>query len=64
MAVPKRRVSRSKQGSRRSANTRLTPFQVQYCPQCGEPVRPHRVCPNCGYYQGREVIKMTTDEEK
>jgi large subunit ribosomal protein L32 len=57
MAVPKRRTSRSKQGHRRSHH-HAKPPQVQYCPQCNEPVLPHRVCPNCGHYQGREVIEM------
>ncbi len=55
MAVPKRRTSRSRQGMRRS-HQHLTPKQVQYCGQCNEPVLPHRVCSNCGYYQGREVV--------
>ena len=55
MAVPKRRTSRSRQGMRRS-HQHLKPKQVQYCGQCNEPVLPHRVCSNCGYYQGREVV--------
>jgi len=54
MAVPKRRMSQSRQGARRSHHY-ITPPQVQYCGQCNEPVLPHRVCQNCGYYQGREV---------
>lgn len=61
MAVPKRRMSRSRQGMRRSHH-RIKPIQVQYCPQCNEPVLPHRVCTNCGHYQSREVVPM--DEEK
>ncbi len=55
MAVPKRRTSRSRKGMRRSHH-HLTPTQVQYCPRCEQPVLPHRVCPNCGFYQGREVV--------
>jgi large subunit ribosomal protein L32 len=39
----------------------LKPIQIQYCSQCNEPVLPHRVCPNCGHYQGREVVP---EEEK
>jgi large subunit ribosomal protein L32 len=38
------------------------PIQVQYCNRCNEPVLPHRVCPNCGHYQGREVVPA--DQEK
>jgi large subunit ribosomal protein L32 len=61
MAVPKRRTSRSRKGKRRSHHF-ITPPQVQYCARCNEPVLPHRVCPNCGHYQGREVVVM--EEEK
>ena len=28
------------------------------CTQCGELKAPHRVCSNCGYYKGKEVIKV------
>ena len=61
MAVPKRRTSHARQGKRRS-HQHVKPVQVQYCPQCNEPVLPHRVCPNCGFYQGREVVEQK--EEK
>ena len=36
----------------------IKPVQIQYCGRCNEPVLPHRVCPNCGYYQNREVVAM------
>jgi large subunit ribosomal protein L32 len=62
MAVPKRRTSHSKQGKRRSHH-HVKPLQVQYCSQCGEPVLPHRVCTNCGYYQGREVVAPEAEEK-
>jgi large subunit ribosomal protein L32 len=35
--------------------------QLQPCPNCKRPRRPHTVCPNCGHYgagSGREVIKV------
>lgn len=60
MAVPKRRVSRSKRDKRRSHDAIRNPARST-CPQCGEPKLPHRVCGNCGTYRGREVIQ--TDEE-
>ena len=62
MAVPKRRTSRSKKGTRRSHH-RVTPVQIQFCARCNEPVLPHRVCTNCGFYQGRDAIAME-DEKK
>ena len=55
MAVPKRRTSHARQGKRRS-HLHIKPTQIQYCTQCNEPVLPHRVCSNCGSYQGREVV--------
>ncbi|MBL8793640.1 MAG: 50S ribosomal protein L32 [Planctomycetia bacterium] len=62
MAVPKRRTSRARQGKRRS-HQHLKPIQVQYCPECSNPVLPHRVCSNCGYYQKREVVAMEAEEK-
>ncbi|MFM7098072.1 50S ribosomal protein L32 [bacterium] len=61
MAVPKRRVSHARQGKRRS-HLGVKPSQVAYCGNCGFPARPHRVCSNCGFYQGREFLKV--EQEK
>jgi large subunit ribosomal protein L32 len=61
MAVPKRRTSHARQGKRRS-HQHVKPLQIQYCSRCEQPVLPHHVCPNCGYYQGREVVQA--EEEK
>ena len=61
MAVPKRRTSHARQGKRRSHH-HITPTQVQYCNRCEQPVLHHHVCPNCGFYQGREVVQA--EEEK
>jgi large subunit ribosomal protein L32 len=63
MAVPKRRTSHSKQGHRRSHHA-ITPRAIQYCRQCNEPVLPHRVCPNCGFFQGRVVIAADEDTKE
>lgn len=57
MAVPKRKVSRARRDKRRSSVWKLTPPTLAKCSQCGELKTPHRVCGNCGYYNGREIIK-------
>jgi large subunit ribosomal protein L32 len=57
MGVPKRRVSRARQGDRR-AHLALKVPQLQECPHCHEPKRPHHVCPNCGWYGGRQAIEL------
>ncbi|MCP4502145.1 MAG: 50S ribosomal protein L32 [Deltaproteobacteria bacterium] len=56
MAVPKRRHSNRRTGTRR-AHDFLTPRQLSYCPTCGKAVPTHRVCSHCGYYMGKQVVK-------
>lgn len=55
MANPKNRTSRTRTRLRR-ANLKIAVPNTNSCPQCHEPKMPHRVCTNCGYYKGREVI--------
>jgi len=55
MAVPKRRTSKSRQGKRRS-HQGIPAIQYITCPNCGAARLPHRVCPECGYYNGNPVI--------
>jgi len=55
MAVPKKRKSRAKRDTRR-AHDHVNLPNLSTCPQCHEPVLPHRVCPECGTYKGRVVI--------
>jgi large subunit ribosomal protein L32 len=58
MPVPKRRHSRSRRDKRR-AHDGISEPAVSYCSNCQEPKLPHRICPSCGYYNGREVIKVS-----
>lgn len=55
MAVPKRKTSKARRDSRR-ANWKLSMPNIAECPQCHELKLAHRVCKNCGYYDGRQVI--------
>jgi large subunit ribosomal protein L32 len=56
MAVPKKRISRSRRDKRRT-HKKLSPVNVIDCPQCGESTLPHRVCRHCGHYKDRIVIE-------
>jgi large subunit ribosomal protein L32 len=55
MAVPKKKQSHSRTAQRRAQHKIGTPA-VNACPQCHSPRRPHRVCPVCGSYAGREIV--------
>lgn len=57
MAQPKRRWSKARTHSKRST-WKLDVTQVSSCPQCHEARLPHRVCKKCGFYDGKEVIKV------
>ncbi|RLB02092.1 MAG: 50S ribosomal protein L32 [Deltaproteobacteria bacterium] len=57
MAVPKKRTSKSRRDKRRT-HYKLTSPQVVLCPQCHEPKLPHHVCPHCGTYRGKEILKV------
>ena len=60
MAVPKAKTTKSRRNMRRSHHALVAPARSN-CPQCGEAKAPHRVCPNCGTYRGREVIRTEED---
>ncbi|MEN8181470.1 MAG: 50S ribosomal protein L32 [Myxococcota bacterium] len=60
MAVPKRRTSKSRRNKRRSHDGLRLPARSR-CPQCDTPKLPHRACPNCGTYRGREVVPIEED---
>jgi large subunit ribosomal protein L32 len=57
MANPKRRHSKARRDKRR-AHDSLTPPSLSLCPDCNEPKQPHRVCPHCGFYKGKEVVEI------
>ncbi len=60
MAVPKKKMSRSRT-RRRKASWKLDRPRTSTCPQCHSPKLPHRACPNCGTYRGREIIPETEE---
>ena len=56
MAVPKRKTSKARRDKRKSQNMKKSLPGLSICPQCHQPKLPHRVCPNCNYYDGKEIV--------
>lgn len=42
----------------RRAHDAIDAPQTVPCKNCGEPTKPHLVCPSCGQYDGRQVKKI------
>ncbi len=64
MAVPKKKTSVSRKGLRRAGqHHKLYRKDPVGCPNCGESVLPHCVCPACGHYKGKEIIKSKAKNE-
>jgi large subunit ribosomal protein L32 len=61
MGVPKRKTSKAKRRQRQASHKKQLP-SIAKCPQCGAVKQPHRVCPSCGSYHGRQVVSVTVDE--
>ena len=61
-AVSDHRVSKTRKRKRRSHMALEVPGMVK-CPNCGEMIKAHRVCPKCGYYKGEAKIDVNEDEE-
>ena len=61
--LTKKKYFKARQGERRS-HLHLEQPPMNECPQCHSPKMPHRACPTCGTYNGREVIKIKTPKEK
>jgi large subunit ribosomal protein L32 len=60
MAVPNRKISKSRKGMRR-AHDKVEVPTVVLC-SCGEPMLPHRICPSCGTYRGRQMLRKDDAE--
>ena len=52
MAVPQRRISKTRKRLRRT-HFKLAVEGLVTCPNCGELIKAHYVCPKCGYYAGK-----------
>jgi len=62
MAVPKKKTSKTRTRTRRAHDALSLP-SASTCPQCREPKQPHRVCPSCGHYRGRQIFQVESEDE-
>ena len=60
--LPKRKLSKGRR-DRRRAHDALKVRNLTTCSNCGQKRLPHRVCPNCGYYQGREIVEVEAEKK-
>ena len=58
---PKHRTAKARRDKRRTANWKLAVPSLAKCSKCGALIMPHRVCPNCGTYNKRQVINVEED---
>ncbi len=54
---PKGKISKARR-DKRKANYKLSVPSLAKCSKCGALIMPHRVCPNCGSYNKRQVIAV------
>ena len=57
MAVPKKKISRSRRGNRR-AHDSLRVNTINECSNCGAEKLPHHICSSCGFYNKKKVISF------
>ncbi|MCB0129523.1 MAG: 50S ribosomal protein L32 [Caldilineaceae bacterium] len=58
---PKRKISKGRRNRRRAHDAIGAP-QLVTCPNCQARILPHRICPTCGQYKGRQVIDTSGKE--
>ena len=63
MTIPKKKHTSSKVGRRRSHHA-LKQTKLFSCPKCGKAILPHRACPFCGNYRGKEIVKIKVKKAK
>lgn len=55
MAVPQRRISKTRKRLRRT-HFKLNVTGLVTCSHCGKMIKSHQVCPECGYYNGKPAV--------
>ena len=56
-AVPFRRTSKTRKRMRRT-HYKITGNALTECSNCKAVIKPHRACPECGFYKGEKAVKV------
>lgn len=56
MAHPKHKHSKTRRDKRRTHYKAVAPT-LSTCSNCGATVKYHNICPECGFYRGKQVIE-------
>ena len=64
MPNPKRKHTPHRRDSRGSANSKIEALNSNICSNCGAPKMPHRVCPSCGFYDGKLIVPKKAKKAK
>jgi large subunit ribosomal protein L32 len=64
MPNPKRKHTPHRRDCRRSANSKLNTPNAGKCPNCGVAKMPHRICPECGFYNGKLIVAKKVKKHK
>lgn len=63
MGLPSKKTPKRLTRQRRSHHA-LSETTLATCSKCMKPRLPHRACTFCGFYDGKEVIKVVNRKEK
>ena len=62
MAVPQRRISKTRKRKRRT-HFKLNAPTMAVCSNCGELTLSHQVCKSCGFYKGKQVVEPKLEKD-
>ena len=63
MAVPKQKHTKSRRDKRRM-HIYLKSVNLSLCEKCGKEKEMHKICWECGFYKGKEIIDVLAKIEK
>ena len=63
MPNPKRRHSVTRKNKRRTHDS-LAKISLTKCSNCGAKILLHNLCPDCGYYKGKQVVNKKVKDKK